>query len=151
MPAYRNFSFEELRMQDYAVGRKTASGTGFGTTNAFGAAPAAGPAAGGFGQPSTSTGIFGQPAAATTTNTFGQPSTTTSTFGQPAQPTSGFGGFGQTNTTSTTTGGLFGQPQQQPQPQDLGHRIAFSGFRRREPPRGERHGRTLSSVDHFEI
>ena len=28
MPAYKAFSFEELRLQDYAAGRKTAAGAG---------------------------------------------------------------------------------------------------------------------------
>ncbi|KAH8553434.1 nucleoporin autopeptidase-domain-containing protein [Umbelopsis sp. PMI_123] len=102
MPAYRNFSVEELRVQDYQAGRKNAGNTGgaFGATGGFG------------GQTSTP---FGQSAA---TNTFGMPSTSTagSAFGQ---STGGFGqntgGFGQANTggfgsaNAGTTGGLFGQ------------------------------------------
>lgn len=114
MPAYKAFSFEELRVQDYAAGRKTAAGTGFGATTGFGGA-AATPATtvGAFGQPAPTTGAFGQPAA---TGAFGQTTTTTGAFGQPQQQqqpaTTGFGGFGQTN-TNTTGGGLFGQTQQQ--------------------------------------
>ncbi|KAI0774746.1 nucleoporin autopeptidase-domain-containing protein [Trametes elegans] len=112
MPQYRSASFEELRLQDYQQGRKTAGAFG---QSSFGA-PAQ-PA-----QPST--GLFGQPAAPAATGStfggFGNPGTTN----QPA--TSGFGAFGQpaNNTTNTTGGGLFGgggafgQPnQQQQQPQ----------------------------------
>ncbi|KAF7981731.1 hypothetical protein HWV62_32335 [Athelia sp. TMB] len=115
MPAYRGSSYEELRVQDYQQGRKTAGG--FGQT-AFGATPA---------QPSTSTsgGLFGQPAQ--------QPATSSifgggGAFGQPSQPaaaapSTGFGAFGQPaaqSNTATTGGGIFGsfgqQTQQQQQP-----------------------------------
>ncbi|KAG8921476.1 hypothetical protein FRC01_000231, partial [Tulasnella sp. 417] len=113
MPAYKNFSFEELRTQDYTTGRKTATSTGFGGTGAFGATAAPTTTAGTFGQPAApTTTTFGQPAAATTGG-FGSTTTATGFFGQPAaqqqqqqQPATGFGGFGQ---TSTTGGGLFGQ------------------------------------------
>ncbi|KAJ3079296.1 hypothetical protein HK102_003875, partial [Quaeritorhiza haematococci] len=93
MPAYRNFSFEELRLQDYALGKKFATGAGgaFGQVGGFGATNTTG----GFG-------TFGQPATSTTsTPLFG------STFGanQPQQQTTGFG-FGQ---QPQQTGGLFGQ------------------------------------------
>ncbi|KAL0950152.1 hypothetical protein HGRIS_010147 [Hohenbuehelia grisea] len=105
MPAYRGTSFEEIRVQDYAQGRKTAGA--FGQSAAFGGATA---------QPTTS--IFGatpaQPAAAPS-SIFGGGTTTT------AQPASGFGAFGTQNTAAPTTnsvfgGGAFGQ-QQQPQQQ----------------------------------
>ncbi|KAJ1311780.1 hypothetical protein OPQ81_010246 [Rhizoctonia solani] len=107
MPAYRNFSFEELRAQDYAAGRKNSSSTGFGQTSAFGSTTTT---------TTPSTGLFGQPAQQT------QPQT--NIFGQPAQPAQSTGLFGQNTTTQTTgafgqpaatTGtGLFGQPQNQP-------------------------------------
>ncbi|EIN10946.1 hypothetical protein PUNSTDRAFT_119779 [Punctularia strigosozonata HHB-11173 SS5] len=110
MPAYRGSSFEELRVQDYQQGRKTANatvGTGFGQ-----------PATGAFGQQSTSGGIFGQPAQSTTANNafgaFGSNTTAT-----PA--TGGFGAFGQQNNASqpaNTGGGLFGAFGQQQQPQN---------------------------------
>ncbi|CAE7229687.1 unnamed protein product [Rhizoctonia solani] len=117
MPAYRNFSFEELRAQDYAAGRKNASSAGFGQTSAFGATATA---------TTPSTGLFGQPAQQTQpqqTNIFGQPA-------QPAQPAQSTSLFGQNTNTQTTgafgqpaanTGtGLFGQPQNQPAQQSTG-------------------------------
>ncbi|KAI0650832.1 nucleoporin autopeptidase-domain-containing protein [Trametes meyenii] len=121
MPQYRSASFEELRLQDYQQGRKTAGAFG---QSSFGA-PA---------QPAqSSTGLFGQPAAPAATGTtfggFGNASSAT----QPA--TTGFGTFGQpANQTNTTGGGLFGgtfgqqnqqQPQSQPQQSQAG---GFSGF-----------------------
>ncbi|KAG8992975.1 hypothetical protein FRB94_008235 [Tulasnella sp. JGI-2019a] len=126
MPAYRTFSFEELRMQDYAAGRKTSAGipgTGFGQTNAFGGnnTNTTVPATGAFGQPAApTTGLFGQPNNNTATNAFGQPANNgTGLFGQPAQqqpaaPT-GFG-FGQQQNNATTGTGLFGQNAQAQQP-----------------------------------
>ncbi|KAK9452619.1 nuclear protein 96-domain-containing protein [Dipodascopsis uninucleata] len=94
MPAYSKFSFEELREQDYAQGRRYGNATGAG---AFGKST-------GFG-----TGSFGQSSA------FGQTSGGTSgtgLFGSTGNQTSGFGatpGFGANNNTSNTSGGLFGQ------------------------------------------
>ncbi|GAB5588975.1 hypothetical protein Unana1_03875 [Umbelopsis nana] len=107
MPAYRNYSVEELRVQDYQAGRKNA-GAAAAPGGAFGATTS------GFGAQSSTP--FGQTA---TTNTFGMPSTSTATpaFGQSTggfgQTTSAFGqsatgGFGSTN-TGATGGGLFGQ------------------------------------------
>ncbi|KAF9093421.1 hypothetical protein BGX23_003346 [Mortierella sp. AD031] len=111
MPAYRNFSFEELRMQDYQQGRKFpgqaggfgAAASGFGqqqpAAGGFGAQTSAGFGAGattsslggfgagtsGFGGGATSGG-FGA------TGAFGAAPAATSAFGaQPAAPTSGFG------------------------------------------------------------
>lgn len=92
MPQYKNYSVEELRLQDYSQNRKTAGAAGAATTG-FGT-----PAAGGSAFGSTSTGGFGQPS----TTAFGQQSTTTSAFGQPQAST----GFGASNTGT----GLFGQP-----------------------------------------
>ncbi|KAF8761520.1 Nuclear protein 96 [Rhizoctonia solani] len=91
MPAYRNFSFEELRAQDYAAGRKNSTSTGFGTS-AFGSAT---------NTTAPSTGLFGQPAQQN------QPQQT-GIFGQPAQPAQSTGLFGQNTNTQTT--GAFGQP-----------------------------------------
>ncbi|KAL1944102.1 hypothetical protein VTO73DRAFT_3287 [Trametes versicolor] len=110
MPQYRSSTFEELRLQDYQQGRKTAGA--FGQTT-FGA-PA---------QPAQPTGgLFGQPAAPAATGTTFGGFGNTSTTAQPA--TTGFGAFGQpANTTNTTGGslfgggGAFGQPSQPQQPQ----------------------------------
>ncbi|KAI8385003.1 nucleoporin autopeptidase-domain-containing protein [Radiomyces spectabilis] len=88
MPQYKNFSLEELRLQDYMQNRKT----GNAAPGGFGAA-----APGGFGAPASNTSLFGQPAAS---SAFGQQ--TTSAFGQPQQQA---GAFGSTGT------GLFGQQQ----------------------------------------
>ena len=113
MAAYKNYSLEELRLQDYQANRKTASaGPGFGQqqqqqqqqqqTTGFGATGT------GFGQTTTQppTSGFGAFSAAKPTGT--------GLFGQTAQPTStGFGGFGS-NTAASTGGGLFGQNVQQP-------------------------------------
>ncbi|KAJ3324844.1 Nuclear pore complex protein Nup98-Nup96, partial [Boothiomyces sp. JEL0866] len=136
MPAYKNWSAEELRFQDYQMNKKgpgsvpnaapaqsTTAGFGgfggtqpvnnntFGATNAFGAKPA-------FGQPTTTTfgqtaaaPAFGQPAANTfgqpATNTFGQPAAATPAFGQPAATT-----FGQP--AQNTGYGGFGANQNKP-------------------------------------
>ncbi|GAO48900.1 hypothetical protein G7K_3063-t1 [Saitoella complicata NRRL Y-17804] len=122
MPAYRNASFEELRLADYAQGRR------FGNENAFGASTVGG--TGAFG---SSTGAFGQPAATTGGNMFGQqnntPATgfgaaantggglfgsqqntnTSSPFGAASNTNTGGGLFGSTNNTNAAGGGLFGQ------------------------------------------
>ncbi|KAF9904520.1 hypothetical protein EC991_002628 [Linnemannia zychae] len=100
MPAYRNFSFEELRMQDYQQGRKfpgQAGGFGAATTG-FGQQQQ--PAAGGFGAAPT-TG-FGGGAAANPLGGFGAGSTG---FGGAAN--TGFGGatgFGAAPAASTAFG-----------------------------------------------
>ncbi|KAI8982767.1 nucleoporin autopeptidase-domain-containing protein [Trametes punicea] len=110
MPQYRSASFEELRLQDYQQGRKTAGA--FGQTS-FGAPTQ--PA-----QPST--GLFGQTGAPGATGTTFGGFGNTSTTAQPA--TTGFGAFGQPSNTGNTTGGgglfgggAFGQQAQQPQQQ----------------------------------
>jgi nuclear pore complex protein Nup98-Nup96 len=112
MPAYRNASFEELRLADYAQGRRYGTGGAFGTPSTFGGTSTATPSAfGGFGA-STNTSTptaFGQPAQPTTTSSFGTGFGSTSTpFGQSTGSTGGFGsqttgGFG-TGTTGTTGG-----------------------------------------------
>ncbi|KAG2176141.1 hypothetical protein INT43_005374 [Umbelopsis isabellina] len=107
MPAYRNYSVEELRVQDYQAGRKNAGnaaapGGTFGSTGGFGA-QASTP----FGQSSAPSAFGAQPSTSTAGSAFGQSTggfgQSTGAFGQSA-PT---GGFGATNTGST--GGLFGQ------------------------------------------
>ncbi|KAJ3068817.1 hypothetical protein HDU98_008055 [Podochytrium sp. JEL0797] len=93
MPNYKNWNFEELRVQDYAMGKKfsSAGGPGMGqATGAFGA-----PASTGFGGASS----FGA-AAAPTGGLFGQ--------AQPAQQNTGFG-FGAA-TAQPAAGGMFGAP-----------------------------------------
>lgn len=129
MPAYINHSPEELRVQDYAVGRKNASSTGFGgtvntgfgttptTTGAFGhaATPAAGGAFGGFGAAGTGGGLFGaNPFSANngqmTTNPFGHGAAAPANpfSANTGQTTGGFGAggaFGATN--NNNAGGAF--------------------------------------------
>ncbi|KAK9466184.1 nuclear protein 96-domain-containing protein [Lipomyces arxii] len=98
MPAYLKYSFEELREQDYAQGRRFGNGNNSGA-GAFGKST-------GFG-----TGTFGQ--TNNSPSAFGQPATTTggsSLFGASTNQSSGFGtnnnAFGSNTNTS---GGLFGQ------------------------------------------
>ncbi|KAJ3192738.1 hypothetical protein HK101_006032, partial [Irineochytrium annulatum] len=122
MPQYKAYSWEELRLQDYQMGKKFSQTTGPGFGGAFGS----------MGQTTSNTfggGGFGAAAAAPTTG-FGA----TSNFSFNSQPTGGglFGGgnaaapaanaFGATTNTfgANTTGGVFGggggafgQPQQQ--------------------------------------
>ncbi|KAF9924767.1 hypothetical protein FBU30_005317 [Linnemannia zychae] len=122
MPAYRNFSFEELRLQDYQQGRKFpgqaggfgAATTGFGqqqpATSGFGAATTTGfgtgattSTLGGFG--SGSTGFGGAPTTGFgATGGFGTTPAATTGFGAAAAPTTGFGAtstpFGAQPTTS---------------------------------------------------
>ncbi|OAV98684.1 hypothetical protein PTTG_07702 [Puccinia triticina 1-1 BBBD Race 1] len=116
MDAYKNFSFEELRFQDYMQGRKTAVpsntlGTGFGTqqqpqTGAFGTF-------GNANNTNTQVGAFGQqqqPQAnifggAPSSNTFGaQPAANRNIFGQPANTTSTPFGQAQAPATSNAFG-----------------------------------------------
>ncbi|EIW82263.1 hypothetical protein CONPUDRAFT_136791 [Coniophora puteana RWD-64-598 SS2] len=133
MPAYRGTSFEEIRVQDYQQGRKTAGAFG---QSSFGAPAAGSQPTGAFGQPATGSSIFGgsgggggnafgstpnnQPATGAGFGGFGQNTGSTggsmfggggtSTFGQPQQQqSSGFGGFGQNQQQQ--------QPQQQQQQQ----------------------------------
>ncbi|KAK4047035.1 3',5'-cyclic-nucleotide phosphodiesterase [Microbotryomycetes sp. JL221] len=117
MPQYANFSFEELRWQDYQANRKAPTAApafgGFGaagTTSAFGASST--PSSGLFG---SSTPGFGT-TAPQSTPAFGQPqqqagglfgASATSAFGQPAQQQTG-GLFGSATSQPANTGGLFG-------------------------------------------
>ncbi|KAK4703429.1 nuclear pore complex protein Nup98-Nup96, partial [Phenoliferia sp. Uapishka_3] len=143
MDAYKTFSFEELRWQDYQAGRKQASApasTSFGGASTFGGGAFGQPAQqqqpSAFGQPAPTPSLFGQQQPATSTfgqpaqgGLFGQPAQSAPTafgaapaaspFGQPAQPAAGglFGGgastFGQP-AASTSTFGSFGAAAQKP-------------------------------------
>ncbi|QRV91192.1 nucleoporin [Ceratobasidium sp. AG-Ba] len=157
MPAYRNFSFEELRAQDYLAGRKNSTSSGFGQTSAFGAPTTTAPATNIFGQTQQNqpqqqqTSIFGQPAQPAqtgglfgqntnqsqqpATNVFGQPATNTGTglFGQPQQPqqpqqTTGLFGQPAAPAANTTGTGLFGQPAQPAQTNAFGTNTGTSTF-----------------------
>ncbi|KAG0304848.1 hypothetical protein BGZ98_004947 [Dissophora globulifera] len=108
MPAYRGYSFEELRLQDYQQGRKfPGQGAGFGgATAGFGQQQQQQPAATGFGAPAA-TG-FGATNTATSLGGFGGGSTG---FGGAA--TSGFGsttGFGATAPATTGFGATAAAP-----------------------------------------
>ncbi len=100
LPAYQKCSVEELRVQDYAQGRKSA----------------AAPGAQGGQQQQQGGGLFGQQQPQTGGGLFGQqqPQQGGGLFGAQPQQQGGTGLFGQSN-TGTTGGGLFGQPQQQQQ------------------------------------
>lgn len=120
MDAYKNWSFEELRFQDYTQGRKTAVPTNT-LGGAFGAqqpqqqqtgfggfgATANTNQAGGFNQPQQQTGLFGN--AAPAGNAFGTQAPTNNIFGQPAAATTNT--FGQ---AQNTTNSPFGAPAAQP-------------------------------------
>ncbi|TGZ78719.1 hypothetical protein EX30DRAFT_350776 [Ascodesmis nigricans] len=101
MPAYQNWSFEELRLIDYAQGRRYGNST-TGQAGAFGFNT-------GFGSTNTGTGAsgFGTTNTGTTNPLFGSTTTTTPAFGGGTT-----GGFGQTNTGATNT--LFGQKPNTP-------------------------------------
>ena len=114
MPAYQNYSFEELRVQDYDAGRKKAQG-GFGLGGGGGFGAPAAPANNGFGGGGGS--VFGQINQASTpaASAFGAPAT--GAFGGPAAgafgatTTPGFGGaFGSTGGGGFGGGSAFGQP-----------------------------------------
>ncbi|OBT58968.1 hypothetical protein VE04_02209 [Pseudogymnoascus sp. 24MN13] len=98
---YVKFSQEELRLADYAQGRRHANSGGqagaFGTSTGFGGFGGTQQPATGFGAGSTNTGG----------GLFGQTNTATNPFGQTTTPSTGFGA------STTTGGGLFGQ---QPKP-----------------------------------
>lgn len=121
MPAYRNYSVEELRVQDYQAGRKNAgaSGGAFGATGGYGAQTSTP-----FGQSATSS-AFGMPSTSSAGSAFGQ---TTGGFGQSA------GGFGQTSNTgfgaanTGATGGLFGQQSTSAAPAFGSTQPATTGF-----------------------
>ena len=115
MDPYKAFSFEELRLVDYAQGRKHGNASGqagaFGSTTGFGSF-GSGTGTTPFGSSTTGGGLFG---GQSTSPPFGQPSTGSGFGGTTG--TSLFGGtkpaasslFGGTTTTSGQTGtGLFG-------------------------------------------
>lgn len=113
MNQYSNWSFEELRHQDYKAGRKSGNATpaaSFGTQNTGGFGSAFGNNNAGT---ATSFGAFGNnnnnnnstSAFGGNTGGFGNNSTTTSAFG--AKP-SGFGSAFGANNNTNTAGGLFG-------------------------------------------
>ncbi|KAF3359884.1 hypothetical protein VdG1_04959 [Verticillium dahliae VDG1] len=113
---YKKWSAEELRLTDYAQGRRygNASGTGafgvsnFGGTGGFGATNNNTQQSTGFGStPSTGSNLFGG-GGANTTSAFGSGST--GTFGS---TNTGGGLFGATNKPAAT-GGLFGGGAAQP-------------------------------------
>ncbi|KAI5450447.1 hypothetical protein NCC49_003070 [Naganishia albida] len=111
MPEYRGSSLEEIRLQDYAAGRKTAPPAGTAPTT-------------GFGQPAAASGgLFGQPAQTASTGLFGQ-QPAANAFGQPAAST-GTGLFGAAQPASTNA---FGQPQQQGQTNAFGQPAQTSLF-----------------------
>jgi nuclear pore complex protein Nup98-Nup96 len=129
MPAYKNWSYEELRFADYGLNKKhagTATGGGFGSSafgstmqapSAFGATSA--PQSNAFGSMGTNTGFGGF--GASTTPAFGSQAQVTqagSVFGAPTSTpafgasTGAFGQaqatpFGQKPATSTSWGNLF--------------------------------------------
>lgn len=122
MPAYKSWSLEELRYQDYLQGRKSANqGAG------FGGAAASGPGGmTGFGAPTTGAGAFGQPQqpafgggafGSSNGGAFGQQQPGTGAFGgggafgQPSSTTAGsaFGGGGAFGATKPATAGAFGK------------------------------------------
>lgn len=127
MPAYRNYSVEELRVQDYQAGRKNAGAAGAAGTGGFGGATSGFGAqtATPFGQ-SVTTNTFGMPATSNAGSAFGQ---TTGGFGQSAgafgQPATG--GFGAAN-TGATGGGLFGQQSTSAAPSFGSTQPAATGF-----------------------
>lgn len=126
-PVYSNFSFEELRLQDYAQGRKmntsdfqqpntfgqpAASGVlGGQQTSAFGAATNTSSPFGG----NTNTGLFGNTGNQTNSTAFGSPFGSNSNtggntlFGQNQTNSAGFGFNSSTPQNNNTGTGLFGQ------------------------------------------
>ncbi|KAL2915582.1 hypothetical protein HK105_204766 [Polyrhizophydium stewartii] len=136
MPAYQNWSFEELRLQDYVMNKRFgnagaagqaggAFGMGAGAAPAFGAAAPAGglfgarttaPAFGAtpapaFGAAAPAGGLFGNPATTAAPGAFGAPATTQPGFGFGANPAAAAPkpafGFGA---AAPAGGGLFGNP-----------------------------------------
>jgi nuclear pore complex protein Nup98-Nup96 len=114
MPAYVKYSFEELRLADYAHGRQKANAGGtagaFGQSTGFGGFSGAQPAASGFGGGTAGgSGLFGS---TNTSSPFGT-NTASTGFGRNTATSGGLfgakpatGAFG--GAPSTQTGGLFG-------------------------------------------
>ncbi|KAG0138853.1 nuclear protein 96-domain-containing protein [Tuber indicum] len=117
MPAYKNWSLEELRLQDYVQGRRYGTDSGnsgaFGQGTQFGAAFGAtsGNNTSGFGPTNNSAttggGLFGGAANNNTTSTPFGATNTGGGFGTGATQTGGGGLFG---VSKPATGGLFGAP-----------------------------------------
>jgi nuclear pore complex protein Nup98-Nup96 len=119
MQPYQGFSLEELRLADYAQGRKQGNANGqagaFGASSGFGGFGSSTTGTTGFGGTSSAGGMFGSTAGATS-SPFGQQQQsagtgfgggTTSLFG--AKPAATGGLFGNAAATSgQTSGGLFG-------------------------------------------
>ncbi|KAK5020055.1 hypothetical protein LTR60_000881, partial [Cryomyces antarcticus] len=119
MQPYQNFSFEELRLADYAQGRRYGNQNGqagaFGTSTGFG----------GFGSTNTSntgTSSFGNTTGVTGGGLFGGQAATSSPFGG-VQQTTGTG-FGASNSNN---GGLFGSQAPKPAGGVFGTTPATSG------------------------
>ncbi|KAK5962641.1 FG-nucleoporin NUP116 PWA37_005080 [Arxiozyma heterogenica] len=109
MPEYRNYSFEELRLQDYRANRRFPnSGTAATTTNQFGNTSTTSTATGGglFGQQNSTGGLFGQQNNNINTGSglFGQQNNNNNNMNS-----GGLFGQQQNNSFNTTSRGLFGQ------------------------------------------
>ncbi|CAD0089018.1 unnamed protein product [Aureobasidium mustum] len=104
MQPYQAFSFEELRLVDYAAGRKSGNANAFGSGGGLFGAQQNKPASSGlFGSTpaSTTNAATSTPFGASTSNTFGA-------FGQQQNNTNSTGLFGQQS--KPATGGIFGNP-----------------------------------------
>ncbi|KAI0188701.1 nuclear protein 96-domain-containing protein [Astrocystis sublimbata] len=126
---YKKWSQEELRLVDYAAGRRhggAAGGNTFGVSSGFGSFGSNNqPASTGFGTTNTNTtggGLFGN--TSSTGGAFGQTQNTASTgaFGS----NTGGGMFGNTNKPAAT-GGLFGNTATTTQPAQTGGLFGASG------------------------
>ena len=114
MPAYKNWSYEELRLADYGLNKKhagAATGGGFGAS-AFGSTMQAPSAFGATGAPQSN--AFGS--MGTTTGFGGFGASTTTAFGSQAQVTQAGSVFGAPTSTPAfgAPAGAFGQPQAAP-------------------------------------
>lgn len=108
MPEYRNFSFEELRLQDYQAGRRlpVAGSTVSATNSLFGNKPVASSGFGNSAGSSTGTGnLFGNPTSfGSNNNTFGASSS--SPFNNLNKPSGGL--FGNNLNQNSGSSSLFG-------------------------------------------
>lgn len=113
MPAYKNWSYEELRLADYGLNKKHA-GTGTGGTfgaSAFGSTMQQAPAAFGASNPPQTTAFGGMN---TSTGFGGFGSSATPAFGTPAQAPQAASMFGSAPSSTPAFGastGAFGQSQ----------------------------------------